>query len=173
MSDIDYTTVVLTIESTDRDTEKALNDLPSNEEYRVEPVAEGVPLFTPASREGTPLITPSKALYAIHLTQKPFDPSNGWVFGSEENGCDFQLSTNNKGGVSSRHFRINFNWTSMRLVLTNLSQHHTMMSSPTLGKDIPVRELESLTLQRGHRRYCWPCLFLCPGSRAWGTSTRV
>jgi hypothetical protein len=144
MINVNYATVVALLESMNSYAEEALN-LPSNEEYVVEPVLEDVPRVSPSSREGTPFVTPSKTVCAIHLTHKPYDPLDGWVFGSDEE-CDFQLSASKKDGVSGRHFRLHFNWTSKRLLLTNLSQHHTVMSSPKLGKDIIVRDSRVLPL---------------------------
>ena len=146
MNNVNYTTVILILESMNSFAEAAL-DLPSNEDYIIKPVSvDNIPKSSPASREGTPFISPSKVICAIHLTQKPYDPIDGWVFGSEEDRCDFQLSASKKAGVSGRHFRIHFNWTSRRLLLTNLSQHHTMMSSPKLGRDVIVRDSRVLPL---------------------------
>jgi len=145
MIDVNYATIVLILESMNSDAEAAFS-LPSNEEYVVEPVVTALPQASPASREGTPFVTLSKAVCAIHLTHKPYDPLDGWVFGSEEDHCDIQLSDSKKAGVSGRHFRVHFNWTSKRLLLTNLSKHHTMMSSPKLGRDTIVRNSRILPL---------------------------
>jgi len=145
MIDVDYTTIVLIIESLNSDAGKALS-LPSNEEYVFKQVTDGGPRISPASREGTPFVTPSKVVCAIHLTQKPYDPLDGWVFGSDEDCCDIQLSASKRAGVSGRHFRIHFNWTSKRLLLTNLSQHHTMMKSFKLGREIVVQDSRMLPL---------------------------
>lgn len=146
MNSVNHATVILFLESMNSYAEAALH-LPSNKHYLVEPiVVEDAPRVSPTSREGTPFIAPSKPTCAIHLSQKPYDPLDGWVFGSDEERCDFQLSDSKRAGVSARHFRIHFNWTSRRLLLTNLSQHHTMMSSPKLGRDVIVRDSRVLPL---------------------------
>ena len=145
MSDINYATIVLLLQPMNSDSEAAFR-LPNNKEYLLKPVVEDVPRDSPASREGTPFVTPSKPTCAIHLTQKPYDPLDGWVFGSDEDHCDFQLSASKKSGVSRRHLRVHFNWTSKRLLLTNLSKHYTRLSSLKIATDIVVRDSRILPL---------------------------
>ena len=141
MAHLNLALAVIVIESKNSLAEIAL-ELPENERYVVNSVVEDVSTqYSAASRESTPFVAPSMATCALLLTHKPFDPFTGWVFGSDEERCDFLLTTTNKEtGVSGRHFGINYNWTSRYLRLTNLSRHHTMMSSPKLGQDIIVRD---------------------------------
>lgn len=73
------------------------------------------------------------ATCALSLTHAPIDPLTGWVFGSDEERCDFLLATSNtESGVSGRHFSINYNWTTKCLLLKNLSRHSVTMKSPKL-----------------------------------------
>ncbi|KAL9109714.1 MAG: hypothetical protein Q9187_008128 [Circinaria calcarea] len=140
MLNVNLATTVLLIESRNSPAEAALL-LPSNEDYVVNPVVEDATQHSPASREGTPFIALSSVICALLLSHKPFDPLEGWVFGSDEERCDFLLATTSKRtGVSGRHFRIHYNWTSRHLRLTNISKHHTVMSSTKLGRDIIVRD---------------------------------
>lgn len=140
MFSVNLATTVLLIESKNSPAEDALK-LPSNEQYVLDSVVEDATQHLPASREGTPFIAPSRVICALLLTHKPFDPLDGWVFGSDEEHCDFQLATTSKRtGVSGRHFRIHYNWTSRCLLLSNMSKHHTVMSSPKLGRNIIVRD---------------------------------
>ena len=140
MAAINLATTVLFIESKNSPAEAALK-LPSNSDYVVDSIVDDATQHQPSSREGTPFITPATIICALLLTRRPFDPVDGWVFGSDEERCDFLLATTSKGtGVSGRHFRIHYKWTSRCLRLTNLSKHHTMMTSPKLGKDVFVRD---------------------------------
>lgn len=141
MANLNLALAVILIESKNSLAENALK-LPENERYVINPVVEDVAAqHLPASREGTPFVAPSMTTCALLLTHKPFDPFIGWVFGSDEDRSDFLLTTTAmETGVSGRHFCINYNWTSRHLRLTNLSRHHTMMSSPKLGQDIIVRD---------------------------------
>ncbi len=144
MISINLATTVLLIESKNSPAETALQ-LSSNEDYVVNSIVEDAPQHLPASREGTPLVAPSSVICALLLSHKPFDPLEGWVFGSDEERCDFQLATASKRtGVSGRHFRIHYNWTSRHLRLTNISKHHTVMSSTKLGRDIVVRDSRAI-----------------------------
>jgi len=88
-------------------TEEAFN-LPSNKEYVVKPILKNMPRVSPTSREGTPFIIPSKTICAIYLIYKPYDPLDGWVFGSDKE-YNFQLSANKKDGINGRYFRLHFN----------------------------------------------------------------
>lgn len=141
MAHLNLALAVIVIEAKNSLAETAL-ELPENEHYVVKSAAEDVATqYPPASREGTPFVAPSMVTCALLLTHKPFDPFTGWVFGSDDERCDFLLATTNREtGVSGRHFGINYNWTSRYLRLTNLSRPHTMMKSPKLGQDIIIRD---------------------------------
>jgi hypothetical protein len=92
-----------------------------------------------SSRDDTPEVFFQPPKFTLHLTDKPYDPTKGWIFGHDEDRCDFRLAINKETGVSSQHFSLWFNHASEILVLQNLSRHFTKMSSPTAGTDRFVR----------------------------------
>jgi hypothetical protein len=55
----------------------------------------------------------------------PKDPSRGFVFGRDQEVCDFSLGDSNILGISGQQFSIDFNWDSGFLRVTNLSRHGT------------------------------------------------
>ncbi len=138
MDGIDLETTVLIIEAIGQEAEDAFK-LPRNKDYIV-PVIEEEKTEPSSNREGTPFVRQPKPICALKLKDKPYDPVKGWRFGSDdEEEVDFRLSDSTRTGVSRHQFLINYNWKWKSLVLTNTSQHFTMMSSPTIGRDIIVR----------------------------------
>jgi hypothetical protein len=138
MDSIDLKTTVLIIEAIGQKAEDAFK-LPRNKDYIV-PVIEEETTGPSSNREGTPFVRQPKRRCTLKLKDKPFDPVKGWRFGSDdEEEVDFRLADSTATGVSRHQFLINYNWKWKSLVLTNTSQHFTMMSSPRIGRDVIVR----------------------------------
>ncbi|KAK0101752.1 hypothetical protein ONS95_006904 [Cadophora gregata] len=84
-------------------------------------------------REGTPFTRVPRTWLVLTLSRKPFDPLLGWVFGSDKKSCDILLDTSSRNGVSRRHFSINHDRDSRSVILTNISQHGTRLTSESIG----------------------------------------
>jgi hypothetical protein len=89
----------------------------------------------PESRECTPAISPAAPELHLRFDSDMKDPSQGWVFGidsAERKICDVILGRRDEvrssgRKLSTKHFRIYFNFESGLLVLENESQHGTML----------------------------------------------
>ena len=130
MASINLTTTTLLINGNEG--EPAFT-LPHNNSFRIcdnETSEEHVPL---REREGTPFVRLQKMWLVLTTSRKPFDPLLGWVFGSDDDLCDLVLDIDSTQGVSGRHFRIDHDWESKSLILTNMSRHGTKLSSPSIG----------------------------------------
>lgn len=130
---------MLVIKARNNEAESALR-LPSNEKYSLHRDLEHVSQHRLGDDRGSPFLAPSHPNYALSLTQRPINPVDGWVFGSDEKYCDIQLASGKETGISSRHFRVNDNQTSGHLLLVDVSQHYTVMSYPRFGEVIVVQE---------------------------------
>jgi serine/threonine protein kinase len=141
MDNVDLATTALILKAVSVEANDAFQFL-SNKAYLIPNLkVKEQPLKRHTSREGTPLCEVERSICALDLIRKPFDPAKGWVFGSDnDEEVDFRLAKNSKTGVSGQHFRISYNPQSKCLVLTNISKHHTLMSSPKIGDDLKVRE---------------------------------
>lgn len=137
--------LILTVTAVDVHAFQAIH-LPHNE-ARYLPADEETPL---ASRATTPtgsgastptsVKSPSRrsiqgmpARLRLRLDQPPKDIKTGYVFGSDAEQCDV-LAGRRSGGVSGRHFAINFD-EQARLVLTNLSRRGTAVGYNGQGKE--------------------------------------
>jgi hypothetical protein len=88
-----------------------------------------------ASREATPYFSrPSKPELHVKFDLMPKDRSRGFIFGSDDEVCDFLLDNSNARGISGRHFSIDFNWDSGFLRVTNLSRLGTYVEAPSIGE---------------------------------------
>ncbi|KAL8643740.1 MAG: hypothetical protein Q9210_007578, partial [Variospora velana] len=87
----------------------------------------------PSGRECTPYFPPPVAT-ELHLrfSPSPKDPTQGFVFGSDEAKCDVVLKDNGSQGISRVHFFIDFNWASGLARLNNLSRYGTTISAPCI-----------------------------------------
>ncbi|KAL8865669.1 MAG: hypothetical protein Q9174_006764, partial [Haloplaca sp. 1 TL-2023] len=96
-----------------------------NQKYLLETGAETTPpnqLMSSLELEGFP---PSSPTYALSVDKPPKNTQIGWVFGSDEEHCDFRLAKGNETAVSGCHFTITFDLGCMHVKMINLSQHYT------------------------------------------------
>lgn len=108
MINVNNSRAVLLIESISSPAGAALK-FSSNEKYVIHTGDEDAAQLFTASRESTPLVTLSRIICALQLTQIPLNPLHDWVFGSQANQCDFQLAKDKRIEVSERYFRIHYN----------------------------------------------------------------
>jgi hypothetical protein len=132
MDKIDLSTIVLQITALNREAITALSH-PHNKAFLISIELSDQKPVPRRTREATPS-TSSRSVRALLRTDcYPFDPQFGWVFGREDEECDFFLGTREQG-VSRKHFRVDHNWQSMTLVLTNMSSNGTRWTSPATGQ---------------------------------------
>ncbi|EHY61066.1 hypothetical protein ABEF92_003020 [Exophiala dermatitidis] len=70
----------------------------------------------------------------ITLDDPPYDPLEGWVCGSDPECCFVLLNERRSGGgISRKHFSLDYNWENGSLLLKDMSTHGTVRSSyPTV-----------------------------------------
>lgn len=130
MASIDFATTVILING--NEAEPAFT-LPHNNSFRIYDDETSGERIHSRDREGTPFVRLRKTWLVLTTTRKPFDPLVGWVFGSDDELCDLVLDVNSAQGVSGKHFRIDHDWESRSVILTNMSRHGTKLISPSIG----------------------------------------
>lgn len=103
-------------------------------------------------RETTPHVVPNEAQAVLRTDQYPFDPSLEWVFGHDDERCDFLLGSKAQG-VSGRQFRISHNWKSMEVMFVNLSANGTRIVDPSTGKIVKIMARRVLLAKEQYRVY--------------------
>lgn len=136
MAALDLTTTILSISPMSSAAEDAFQ-LDHNKS-RLKPIdpppsLEEMPKGS-TSREPTPFVLPRVPKLLLSTDNKPSDLLQGYVFGSDKGTCDVLLDSNNRRGVSGRHFRIDHRWDTRTLMLHNISQHGTTMELDTASK---------------------------------------
>jgi hypothetical protein len=92
-----------------------------------------------ASRGATPYFSRASEPEFHVKFEVPKDPSRGFVFGRDQQVCDFWLDESNTLGISGQQFSIDFNWDSGFLRVTNLSRHGTVVDAPSIGRDVRLK----------------------------------
>jgi hypothetical protein len=85
-----------------------------------------------SEREGTPCVRLHWRTFILTINKRPFDLQQGWVFGSNDN-CEFRLDEDSTRGVSGKHYKIDHDWVSKSLILTNISRNGTDLTSDSIG----------------------------------------
>ncbi|OAL22147.1 hypothetical protein AYO20_11247 [Fonsecaea nubica] len=83
----------------------------------------------------TPEPTPLREVcLTITLDDLPYDPCEGWIFGSDPESCFVVLNERpSGGGISAKHFSLDYNWENGSLILNDLSSHGTVVISRVFG----------------------------------------
>ena len=149
MDQIDLSRTVLQISAFEENSIKALNNS-HNQGFIVSDKLSERPSLSRHQREETPSVEPRTVLAVLRTDHYPFDPLLGWVFGSDEETCDVLIGTRDQG-VSRKHFRIDHNWRTMTLVLTNISTHGTHMIDPETGDSHRITTSRAIFGTEQHR----------------------
>ncbi|KAK5023506.1 hypothetical protein LTS07_008921 [Exophiala sideris] len=90
---------------------------------------------SPADQFQTPEPVPLRETYlTITLGDKPYDPCEGWVCGSDPEHCFVLLDERpSGGGVSRKQFNLDYNWENGSLLLKDTSTHGTVVLSKVFG----------------------------------------
>ncbi|KAK6369295.1 hypothetical protein LTS17_009635 [Exophiala oligosperma] len=86
--------------------------------------------------------------FTITLDDPPYDPFEGWVCGSDPEECFMLLNEQpSGGGISQKHFSLDYNWENGSLLLKDMSSHGTTVLSKVFGNIILLGE--SITIETG------------------------
>ncbi|KAL2427638.1 hypothetical protein ABEF91_002711 [Exophiala dermatitidis] len=70
----------------------------------------------------------------ITLDDPPYDPLEGWVCGSDPECCFVLLNERpSVGGISRKHFSLDYNWENGSLLLKDMSTHGTVVAFKVFG----------------------------------------
>lgn len=148
METLDLSLVVLQIQATNPDAVAALRNS-HNKDYLVvneQPIAKAL---NRSVREKTPRVERKISQAVLRTDRHPRDLLGGWSFGRAEI-CDLIIGTQSQG-IRDVNFKINYNWASLSLVLTNFSSHGTIIVDSATGSEETVMNSRAILENEQYR----------------------